>query len=86
MKYLKILAIVVLLCAVSAVSFSIGRSQYTIVYEDACHMADLIRCYQDHLDSEDSVIEDYGCFDELVGDFLYDNDRPVDIDKYYYCY
>ena len=87
MKTIKIIAAVVLLCVVSAVSFCIGRSQYNQCYEDACHMSDLIRCYQDHL-NEDSLIEDYGCFEELKGTFLYDDGlgNPVDLSKYAWCY
>lgn len=88
MKTIKIIAAVALLCIVSAVSFTIGRNQYNSVYEDACHMADLIRCYEDHLNADDAIIEDYGCFEELEGDFLYDDaiGNPVDLKKYYWCY
>ena len=82
MKYAKYLAAVALLCAVSAVSYYAGLNS---CYEDACHMADLIRCYEDHLNDEDSDIEDYGCFEELEGTFLYD-EKTVDLDKYIWCY
>lgn len=84
MKTIKILAAVVLLCVVSAVSYSIGCNKH---YEAACHMSDLIRSYQDHLDS-DSLIEDYGCFEELQGIFLYDDalGNPVDLEDYSWCY
>jgi hypothetical protein len=84
MAKIKILAAVVLLCVVSAVSYSIGCNKH---YEDACHMSDLIRCYQDHL-NEDSLIEDYGCFEELEAAFLHDDGigNPVDLSKYSWCY
>ena len=84
MTKIKILAAVVLLCVVSAVSYSIGCNKH---YEAACHMSDLIRCYQDHL-NEDSLIEDYGCFEELEGTFLHDDGigNPVDLSKYSWCY
>ena len=84
MAKIKILAAVVLLCVVSAVSYSIGCNKH---YEAACHMSDLIRCYEDHL-TEDSLIEDYGCFEELEGIFLHDDGigNPVDLSKYSWCY
>lgn len=83
MKYIKILAAVLALCVSSAVSYHIG---YNKSYEVACRMGDLIRCYEDHL-HEDSLIEDYGCFDELIEDFLYDEKgKPINIDNYVYCY
>ena len=35
----------------------------------------------------EDVIEDYGCFDELIEDFLYDEKgKPINIDNYVYCY
>ena len=83
MKTIKILAAVVLLCIVSAVSYSLGCNKH---YEAACHMSDLIRCYEDHL-TEDSLIEDYGCFEELEDVFLYDDalGNPVDLENYSWC-
>ncbi|MBO7444318.1 MAG: hypothetical protein J6T69_05825 [Methanobrevibacter sp.] len=37
-------------------------------------MSDLIRCYEDNLrDTTDVKIEDYGCFEELEGIFLWDD-------------
>ena len=88
MKTMKSLAAIILLCAVSVVSYYAGRSEYSKCYEDACHMADLIRCYEDHLNADDSIIEDYGCFEELEGSFLYDDavGNPVDLKKYAWCY
>lgn len=84
MAKIKILAAVVLLCVVSAVSYSIGCNKH---YEAACHISDLIRCYEDHL-TEDSLIEDYGCFEELEETFLHDDGigNPVDLSKYSWCY
>ena len=84
MKYFKILAAVLILCVSSAVSYHIG---YNKSYDVACRMGDLIRCYEDHL-NEDSLIEDYGCFEELEGTFLYDDavGPVVDLNDYVYCY
>jgi hypothetical protein len=88
MKKIKYLAIVTLLCAGCAVSYYMGyNAQSGKHYEAACHMSDLIRCYQDHL-TEDSLIEDYGCFEELEGNFLHDNaiGNPVNLENYVWCY
>lgn len=92
MKYLKIWAAVAILCGISAVSFTAGRSyEYKYfgekAYNDASRMSDLIRCYEDHL-SEDSLIQDWGCFEELEGLFLYDDviGEPIDLKEYSYCY
>ena len=90
MRHIIIIAAVVLLCAVSAVSYHVGKAQYEKkyekCYEDACHMSDLIRCYKDHL--QDDEIEDWGCFDELEGNFLYDDalGNPVNLNEYIWCY
>ena len=78
MKFLKICAAVNLLLEGCAVSFCVGRNyEYKHfgekAYNDACRMSDLIRCYEDHLYEEDSNIQDYGCFEELEGIFLYDD-------------
>lgn len=77
MKFLKVWAIVALLCGVSAVSFTLGRdyeSQYGQSYEDASKMSDLIRCYEDM--ASDSL------FEELQDEYL-DN---VELSHYVYCY
>lgn len=57
------------------------------VYNVACRMSDLIRCYEDHL-HEDSLIEDYNCFEDLEDIFLYDDavGPIIDLDNYVYCY
>ena len=93
MKTIKRLAAVALLCAGCAVSYYMGyNAQSKPVennkhYEAACRMADVIRCYQDHL-SEDSIIQDYGCFEEIVGTFLdeYNDGTPVNLEEYSWCY
>ena len=88
MKSIKIIAAVVLLLATNAVSYYVGyHNNDTKNYEVAGRMSDLIRCYYDHL-QEDSLIEDYGCFDELCGIFLWDDcvGEPIELDDYYYCY
>lgn len=83
MKYFKILAAALTLCVSSAVSYHIG---YNKSYEVACRMGDLIRCYEDHL--QDSVIQDYNCFEELEGIFLYDDavGPIINLNDYVYCY
>ena len=85
MKYLKILAAVALLLAVGTVSYHVG---YNKSYEAACRMGDLIRCYEDHLSDPETVIEDYNCFEELEGLFLYDDavGEPINLKDYVYCY
>lgn len=92
MKFLKIWAAVALLLAGCAVSFCVGRNyEYKHfgekTYNDACRMADLIRCYEDHL-YEDSLIEDYGCFEELEDIFLHDDGigEPINLKDYIYSY
>ena len=91
-KSIKILGIAIVAVASISLGFILGRSyeskyfgkQY---YEDACHMSDLIRCYEDHL--EDSIIEDYGCFEELEDLFLHDDcvaRKPVNLSDYVWCY
>lgn len=73
---------------VATVSFIAGRESRAQTYRDACHMSDLIRCYQDHL-TEDSLIKDYGCFEELCNNFLWDDcvaDPPVKLEEYVWCY
>lgn len=87
MKTIKNLVIATLLCAGCAVGYRMGLSQGEQYYEAACHMSDLIRCYEDHL-KEDSIIEDYGCFEELESIFLYDDGigKPVDLHDYSWCY
>ena len=57
-------------------------------YEVACHMSDLIRCYEDHLRS-DSLMDDHGCFEELERIFLWDScvvENPVRLRDYSWCY
>jgi len=91
MKYLKYWAAAALLCAVSTVSFCLGRGyEYKYfgekAYNDACRMSDLIRCYNDHLKADS--IKDYGCFEELKNVFLYDDGvgEPINLRDYAYCY
>ena len=88
MKTIKRIAAISLLLVGCMVSYYMGyHAQSGKHYEAACHMSDLIRCYQDHL-NEDSLIEDYGCFEELEGNFLYDdaNGNPVNLKEYVWCY
>lgn len=87
MKKFYLLAAVVLLLATNAVSYYLGRQSRQKDYEAACRMSDLIRCYEDHL-SEDSLIQDWGCFEELEGLYLWDDavGEPIDLKEYIYCY
>ena len=87
MKYKNIMGILIVV-AIGILSFFLGRLSRQEDYEAACHMSDLIRCYQDHLDN-DSIYEDWGCFEELQGIFLYDDcvaNPPVRLEDYSWCY
>ena len=79
------MAAVALLCVVSTVSFHLG-DRYGQSYEDASRMSDLIRCYEDHL--KEGSIQDWGCFEELEGTFLWDDavGKPINLRDYAYCY
>jgi hypothetical protein len=82
-RYLSI----ALVLAACAASYLLGTLKHAKAYEDACHMSDLIRCYEDHL-QEDSI-NDLGCFEELEGIFLWDDcisETPVNLSNYAYCY
>ena len=93
MKSIKLWLVIALSVTCLAWGFILGRSyedRYfgSKYYEDACHMSDLIRCYNDHL-REDSIIEDYGCFEELEDLFLHDDcvaRKPVNLSDYVWCY
>lgn len=84
MRILKFTA-VAMLCVASYLAGSCGKGKY---YDDASRMAGLIRCYEDHLGSDDPSIEDYGCFEELEGIFLYDDGlgEAINLDDYSYSY
>ncbi len=84
MKVLKFITFLSLFVAGCGVSYNLG---YNKNYEVACRMSDLIRCYEDHL-NEDSLIEDYNCFEDLEDIFLYDDavGPIIDLDNYVYCY
>lgn len=89
-KTLKIAAILIL-CVFSVVSYSIGynigyHNNDSKNYQVASRMSDLIRCYEDHL-REDSI-QDWGCFEELEGTFLWDDavGEPIDLKDYVWCY
>jgi hypothetical protein len=85
---MKKIPTIITIIVVALIAFSLGRQSRQQAYEDACHMSDLIRCYQDHL-ATDSLIQDYGCFEELCGNFLWDDcvsNPPVSLEKYVYCY
>lgn len=64
---------------------SIKNKQY---YNAACRMSDVIRCYQDHINDEESPVEDYGCLEELCGIYLWDDavGDPIDLKDYVFSY
>lgn len=85
MKTKLLLAAILLLLATNVVSFMRATKYYNV----ACRMSDLIRCYDDHLNNDSIIdIEDYGCFEELEGIFLWDDavGEPIDLEDYVYCY
>ena len=84
MKAKLLSAAVLLLLATNAVSYLRAERYYNV----ASRMSDLIRCYSDHIDGEDSIIEDYGCFDELCGIFLWDDavGDPITLSDYVHGY
>lgn len=84
MKTKLMTAAILLLLATNVVSYMRGVKYHN----DASRMSDLIRCYQDHLDDEESIIEDYYCFEELCGIFLQDDalGEPVQLNKYVQYY
>lgn len=51
-------------------------------------MSDLIRCYEDKLNSSESDIDDLGCFEELEGIFLWDDavGPYIHLEDYVYSY
>ena len=83
MKTKLLTAAILLLLATNVVSFMKATKYYNV----AGRMSDLIRCYDDHL-REDSLIEDYGCFEELEGVFLWDDavGEYIKLEDYVYCY
>lgn len=67
--------------------FLLGRQSRQSDYEAACHMSDVIRCYDDYLAdtlvSENTAIT----FREICSSLLYNEEgKPVNLSKYSYCY
>lgn len=62
------------------------KKEYQKTYNDACRMADVIRCYNDHLEVDS--IEDYGCFEEIKSVYLYDDalGDTIKLEDYVYGY
>ena len=93
MKTLKVIIAALVVVCVFSLGFLVGRDyecKYygeSRSYEVACRMSDLIRCYEDHLHN-DSLIEDYGCFEELEGIFLHHDaiGEPINTGDYSWCY
>lgn len=82
-RYFILLAVLVVSCAVS---YHIGSMKH---YNSACRMSDLIRCYEDNLrDTSEVKIEDWGCFEELEGIFLWDDavGPRICLEDYVYSY
>lgn len=82
------MAAVALLLVACAVSFVAGYHTNTSRhYEAACRMADVIHCYEDNL-REDTTMQDWGCFEELQGVFLYDDaiGEPIPMYEYSWIY
>lgn len=81
-RYFILLAVLVVSCAVS---YHIGSMKH---YNSACRMSDLIRCYEDKLNSSESDIDDLGCFEELEGIFLWDDavGPYIHLEDYVYSY
>ena len=73
MKKKFYLAAAVLLLATNTASYFVGSAKADRYYQDAAHMSDAIRCYLDNLDDEESIIEDYGAFEEILGIYLWDD-------------
>ena len=90
MKTIKCLAIVSLLIVGCTVSFKLGQASHGGKhYKAACHMSDVIRHYLDEVNDSDTVVEDYGCFEEFCGIYLWDDciaDSPVKLENYSWCY
>ena len=84
MKNLKSMLIVGLSMMILILTTAMQTRKTAEAYEAACHMSDLIRCYKDHLHT-DSLIEDYGLFDELEQVFLHE-DGDVNLEEYVWCY
>ena len=86
MKKLQLLATISLLFVGCMVSYQLGTRKH---YNAACRMSDLIRCYEDNLrDTTDVKIQDWGCFEELEGIFLWDDavGLYIHLEDYVYSY
>lgn len=85
MKKFQLLAAISLLFVGCMVSYNLGSMKH---YNAACRMSDLIRCYEDKLNSSESDIDDLGCFEELEGIFLWDDavGPSINLNEYVYCY
>ena len=98
MKPLRYLAIVALLCIVSAVSYHIGYHNNDIKnYEAACLQADFIRFIIDDFDGETEMANIGAEIENSYEEFFQDLDNHniwktehiksmKDFDDYYWCY
>lgn len=98
MKPLRYLAIVALLCIVSAVSYRIGYHNNDIKnYEAACLQADFIRFIIDEFDGETEMANIGMEIENTYEEYFQDLDNPniwktskitsiKDFEDYYWCY
>ena len=98
MSKIKILAAVILLCVVSAVSYSIGyHNSDTKNYEAACLQADFIRFIIDDFDGETEMANIGAEIENSYEEFFQDLDNQNiwktskihsirDFEEYYWCY
>ena len=98
MKPLRYLAIVALLCIVSAVSYNIGyHNSDTKNYEAACLQADFIRFIIDEFDGETEMANIGMEIENTYEEYFQDLDNPNiwktskvtsirDFEEYYWCY
>lgn len=87
MKTIKILAAVVLLCVVSAVSYQMGRDSNIDVaskdYQAACMLSDICHFALDNCEDFDEIYYDY------IDNIDCDSNAVItkeEIQNYYWCY
>lgn len=98
MRIIKVIAAVVLLCVVSAVSYYVGyHNSDTKNYEAACLQADFIRFIIDEFDGETEMANIGAEIENSYEEFFQDLDNSniwktskitsiKDFEEYYWCY
>lgn len=88
MKAIKLILAIVILIGVAVGSYALGKKEADKYYNAASRMSDLIRHYEDDLRDKDLEIQDWGCFEELEGIYLWDDmvGEPIKLEDYVYCY